>query len=160
MIIERPLICTGTVTAPCGAVAEEVVEISTELRLEGSGGRDLKKLSSFFDSSLLLCLVQPTLPFLVRTRNHFNPFAPCISATGVTVSPLRIHTPGGENSSGVVNSRMSDDSAMDSRKESICANACGSERISKRPSRPAKMVGGNRVSANYYSRIANLSIFR
>jgi len=47
MIIERPLICTGTVIAPCGTVAEEVVEISTELRLEGSGGRDLKKLSSF-----------------------------------------------------------------------------------------------------------------
>jgi hypothetical protein len=57
-IMDRPVEKTGTKIAPRGAALEETLGIVPAMTA-GSGGSNLKKLSAFFECSLLSCLIQP-----------------------------------------------------------------------------------------------------
>jgi len=74
---------------------------------EGSAGNDLKNFSSSFDSSVLLFLIQPTVPFLALTRYHREFSPPKVSAKGAISSLLFTIATTGEDSSGAVKRRIS-----------------------------------------------------
>ena len=84
---------------PPGAFAAEVFATSTETP-PASRGSARKKLSTFFDYSLSLCLIHPTAPLLILIKYHLIPPAPWDSATGVALSLGKSTPIGGVLSSG------------------------------------------------------------
>src|SRR5215475_11541522 len=105
---EAPFITTGTVIVS-GPEAPAGDDDGTALDsgIVGSRGRELKNFSSFLDSSVLLCLTHPTIPFLAFTKYHLAPSPTNVSAKGEISSPgFKVDTMG-EDSSGAVNSCIS-----------------------------------------------------
>jgi len=87
-------------------VVEDVSGISVGIEKD-SAGSDLKKLSSFFDSSVSFALIQPMRPLLVLTRCHLTPPVPRLSAIGDKVSSRGTVPASADDSSGAVNNNIS-----------------------------------------------------
>src|SRR5262249_60236579 len=66
-ITEAPFITTGTVIVLDPESPEGDDGTILDRGREGSVGTDLKNFSSFLDSSVSLCLIHPTIPFLTLT---------------------------------------------------------------------------------------------
>jgi hypothetical protein len=119
---EVPFITTGTVTVFAGKPPSRGDGTIFDSGNEGSAGRDLKNLSSCFDSSLSPGLTHPTLPFLALTKYQRAPWPTKVSANGEILSPgLRI-TITSEDSSGTVNSCVSPRAVREGG--SVAANGC------------------------------------
>jgi hypothetical protein len=104
---EAPVITTGTVIVFGPGTPEGDDGTTLDRGRESSCGRDLKNFPSFLDSSVLLCLIHPTVPFLALTKYHLAPSPTNVSAKGEISSPgFRVKTMG-EDSSGAVNSCIS-----------------------------------------------------
>jgi hypothetical protein len=103
---DEPLIATGTVMvfrAELPGSDDGAIVIDDD----GSAGKALKNFSSFLDSSVSLCLIHPTVPFLALTKYHLT-FSPTkVSANGEISSLLFKVATIVEDSSGVVNSCIS-----------------------------------------------------
>jgi hypothetical protein len=90
---EAPFITTGTVTVFGPESPEGDDGTTLDRGNESSAGRDLKNFSSFLDSSVSLCLIHPTIPFLALTKYHLVPSPTKVSAKGEISSPgFRVKT--------------------------------------------------------------------
>ena len=70
---------------------------------DASAGRDLKKLSIFFEPSAALAFIHPIAPFFVLTKNHLTPPALNVSASGDKLSSRSRDAATKDDSSGAVN---------------------------------------------------------
>jgi hypothetical protein len=104
---EAPFITTGTVIVFGPELPDGDDGTTLDRGNEGSAGRDLKNFSRFLDSSVSLCLIHPTIPFLALTKYHLAPSPTKVSAKGEISSPFFRVATMAEDSSGAVNSCIS-----------------------------------------------------